>query len=514
MSKEQQFSSSDILISTTTPDSHIKYANKAFCDIAGYSLDELKNQPHNKVRHPDMPKAAFKDLWSFIRSGSSWMGPVKNKCKNGDYYWVNAFVTPIKDKNGKIHEYQSIRTKLEPEVKKRATTLYKHLNNGDTPKSISFHTDMTLWVQVLLIILVITSLLPLLNTETSIWTIIPNFTLAIVGSLFYFNWRKKYKQVTKISKAIFDNKIMSYIYSGNNDDIGTIELALKMQTAQLTAVVGRVSDDSENITTLAQQSSNMGANIANTLNEQTAETEQVATAMNQMSATIQDITQIVIQAATASQQGLDISDKGQKVVLQTVDSMNELSAQLTTVNSAIKRLVDGTTSINTVLNEISGIADQTNLLALNAAIEAARAGEQGRGFAVVAEEVRALALRSQQSTEKVSELLEQLQKESVSATETMAVGNALSTTCVNLAKQTGESLHNVNSEVASLADINTQIATAVEEQAMVSQEISNNIISIRDMASKSESSGIESVSFNKSLLTKLNEQHDLLQQFK
>lgn len=104
MSKEQLFFPSEILLSTTDLNSNIKYANTSFCTVAGYSLDELVHNPHNKVRHSDMPKAAFKDLWSTIQQGNSWMGPVKNHCKNGDYYWVNAFVTPIKDSVGKVFE--------------------------------------------------------------------------------------------------------------------------------------------------------------------------------------------------------------------------------------------------------------------------------------------------------------------------------------------------------------------------------------------------------------------------
>ncbi|MBL4940720.1 MAG: methyl-accepting chemotaxis protein [Colwellia sp.] len=514
MSKEQRFSSSDILLSTTGLDSRIKYANKGFCDIAGYSLDELQNEPHNKVRHTDMPKAAFKDLWSSIQSGKSWMGPVKNRCKNGDYYWVNAFVTPIKDNNGKAYEYQSVRTRLDDDIKERATTLYSRLNNGETPKRIKIHTDMTLWIQVVWMILMMISALSFAVSDVNLWVALPNLIFSLVGVFVFSFWRKKYKKVIQLSKNIFDNKLMGYLYSGNNDDIGTIELALKMQKSQLNAVVGRVSDDSDNITVLAQQSSNVGNEVAETLSEQSSETEQVATAMNQMSTTIQDIAKIVAHAADSSQQGLDISNKGQEVVEKTVESITDLSAQLTTVDSAIGRLINGTKSIDTVLSEISSIADQTNLLALNAAIEAARAGEQGRGFAVVAEEVRALALRSQQSTEEISKLLGQLQKESDSATNAMTRGNELSSICVDLAKQTGESLQAINGEVSALADINAQIATAVEEQSVVAEQVNKNVISIRDMSSQSESSGLESVSLSHSLLGKLSDQHSLLQQFR
>ena len=138
MSKEQTFSPSEILLSTTDLNSYIKYANKSFCDISGFSLDEMMGKPHNMVRHPDMPKAAFKDMWSYIQAGNSWMGPVKNKCENGDYYWVNAFVTPIKDKTGKTFEYQSVRTYLDSDVKHRADSVYGKIATGKPFKQISF----------------------------------------------------------------------------------------------------------------------------------------------------------------------------------------------------------------------------------------------------------------------------------------------------------------------------------------------------------------------------------------
>ena len=514
MSKEQNFSASDILLSTTDTSSNIKYANQSFCDIAGYSLDELKGNPHNMVRHPDMPKAAFKDLWATIQDGKSWMGPVKNKCKNGDYYWVNAFVTPIKDASGNINEYQSVRTQLDSNVKARATKLYASLCAGNSPKKISITTDITMWIQAILILSVVLSASSIILSNADVWLLLPNLIITLLGTGIFMTWRTKYKKVVQASKAIFDNSIMRYIYSDNNDEVGNIELALAMQSAQLKAVVGRVSDDSANITKLAEQSSQTGDEVAQTLSQQTAETEQIATAINQMSATVQEIAQVVTRASESSQQGLDISNKGQEVVTQTVDSINDLSGQLATVDTAITSLISGTKSIETVLNEISSIADQTNLLALNAAIEAARAGEQGRGFAVVAEEVRALAMRSQKSTEEIGKLLGQLQVESESATSAMTRGNELSKSCVELASATGDSLKNINSEVSELADINVQIATAVEEQAVVAEQVSQNIVAISDMSTHSEANGREAVSLSQELLAKLNEQHGLLQQFK
>mgnify|MGYP003644374371 CR=1 FL=1 len=514
MSKEKLFNQSEILLSTTTTDSHIKYANKNFCDIAGYTLEELKGNPHNMVRHPDMPKEAFKNLWSFIQAGKPWMGPVKNKCKNGDYYWVNAFVTPIKDSSGKVNEYQSVRTLPERDVIDRTIKVYSQLKENKQPSVLKYQTDITLWIQLILILLSALSAGSVLFSETNYFISLSMLLISLIGTAVFSFWRKKYKQVVNDAKAIYDNSLMAYLYSGNNDDIGTINLAIQMKQAELKAIIGRVTDDSESITEIAQQSAKRGEDVASILSSQKSETDQVATAITQMSATVQEIAQVVIQASEAAQQGLEISANGQAVVSTTVEAISELSNQLTEVESNITRLINGTKSIETVLNEISSIADQTNLLALNAAIEAARAGEQGRGFAVVAEEVRALALRSQQSTEERSKLLGLLQKESSSATLAMDKGNKLSENCVELARETGETLNKINTEITELANINAQIATSVEEQSVVTEQVNQNIVSISDMSTESEIHGRESVTLSDTLLTRLNEQHSLIGQFR
>jgi len=513
LSIEQVFSTSEILLSTTDLDSRIKYANANFCHIAGYSLDELVDNPHNKVRHPDMPKAAFENLWSTIQQGNSWMGPVKNRCKNGDYYWVNAFVTPIRDKTGKVFEYQSVRTVLDEETKERANTVYLQLNKGKTPAAAKPKVDKTLWVQFILFALALLSLVNLFIGENNLMISLPFMGLSLAGAAIFSFWRSQYLTVLREANDIFDNPLMSYLYSGNNDKVGNILLALKMRSAEIKAVVGRVNDDSTTINDVATQSAERGSNVADILANQKGETDQVAAAINQMSSTVQEIAQVVSKAADASKQGLDISNEGQQVVTKTTLSINELSKQLGEVDTAINRLIDGTRLIEAVLSEISGIADQTNLLALNAAIEAARAGEQGKGFAVVAEEVRALALRSQQSTSEIGKLILQLRSESDFAIDSMAKGKELSTACVAMAEQTGEALRQVTEEVSSLADINIQISTAVEEQSVVAEQVNQNIISISDMSSESENHGREAVTLSNSLLMRLSDQQSLIAQF-
>jgi len=512
--REQTFGQSEMLLSITDLDSRIKYANPEFCKIAGYELDDLVGKPHNIVRHQDMPKAAFNDLWTYIQQGKSWMGPVKNRCKNGDYYWVNAYVSPITDSNGKNTEFQSVRTKLAPHVQKRADKLYARLNKGETPKSVRFTTDMSMWFQVFSVIVALLALVVTVFSGAELYFTLPLLFASSLGSAIYIHWRRLYVRVIKDARGVFNNPLMSYIYSGNNDAVGTVQLAIAMQKAEVNAVVGRVTDVSISVNKDAAAVTDSSSQVSATLNEQRNEIEQVATAINEMSATVQSLTQTVTDIAQAATQGKDTASQGENIVKTTVDAITELSVQLGEVDTVIARLVDGSKSIASVLSEISSIADQTNLLALNAAIEAARAGEHGRGFAVVAEEVRALALRTQQSTQEVNNLLSTLQNDSNSAVTAMSKGNELSENCVDLSKQTGTSLQQIIEAVMQISNSVTQVATAMEQQSVSASQVDDNVKRINDFALVSESSSADATELSSHLLDRIADQQTLVEQFK
>lgn len=127
---EVEFPADVQLVSTTDLRGVITYANPAFCRIAGYQVDELVGHNHNLVRHPDMPKAAFADLWDRLKEGNPWRGVVKNRCKDGRYYWVDAYVTPIYE-HGKISGYQSVRCKPDPQLKQAAAQAYRTLLSAE-----------------------------------------------------------------------------------------------------------------------------------------------------------------------------------------------------------------------------------------------------------------------------------------------------------------------------------------------------------------------------------------------
>lgn len=511
---EQRFSANQILLSTTDIQGRVTYANQDFCDIAGYAIEELDGQDHNIVRHQDMPKAAFADLWSTLKAGNSWVGPVKNRCKNGDYYWVNAYVTPIKDAQGKIFEYQSIRTVLDDEVKDRAEKTYQKMNSNIKPSSLKFSkVDTTVYIQYLLLLICLFTAVSAFATAMPVMVSLPLFILSLATWLTFSRWRLRYTKLLNKAEQVFNNPLMSYLYSGTTDKISYIDLALSMRKAELNAVIGRVTDLTKNVTDIAQETANNGNHIAQMLDEQNQEISQVATAMVQMSAAINEVSSSVTGAADASHQGKNITSSGVQAVSETVDSVHSLSAQLSNVESVISKLADGRHAIAAISDEISSIADQTNLLALNAAIEAARAGEQGRGFAVVAEEVRALAQRTQQSTEEISKTLNVLNQESLQAVNAINDGITLVEQCIKFAQNTGKNLQEINNEVDKIADLNNLVATSIEEQSVVTAQVSANTNTIKEIASMGLAHGNETKHLSHNLLQELTVLQNLISQF-
>jgi len=220
---------------------------------------------------------------------------------------------------------------------------------------------------------------------------------------------------------------------------------------------------------------------------QQSETEQVATAMNEMSATVTEVAKSTAEAANAAAQADEQAKNGCQVVGGTIDTMNELAAEVEHTAEVIEALKNESQNIDVVLGVIRDIAEQTNLLALNAAIEAARAGEQGRGFAVVADEVRTLASRTQQSTQEINDMIGRLQSGTNQAVSAMEQGKAKAKVSVSKAMEAGEALDAIMQVVDNIKGMNMQIASAVEQQSATAEEINRNIVNINAVTQESAS---------------------------
>ncbi|MGL4829095.1 MAG: methyl-accepting chemotaxis protein, partial [Vibrio sp.] len=259
--------------------------------------------------------------------------------------------------------------------------------------------------------------------------------------------------------------------------INTFTQTLQEQIQQLKGIGSEILNGTEQTVVGAQES-------AQAVNQQLQELELLATAMHEMAVTATEVANNAQGAATAAHEADKESKDGSKVVSDTTQSIDTLSARIEQAVEEVKGLEVATGNIETILKVINDIADQTNLLALNAAIEAARAGESGRGFAVVADEVRTLAQRTQQSTTEIRNMIEQLQSGANAVSVAMNESKSTAEEAVIKAKRADESLQRIRSAIQRISDMNMQIASAAEEQSLVAEEINANTVKIKDLSTQ------------------------------
>ena len=293
------------------------------------------------------------------------------------------------------------------------------------------------------------------------------------------------RSVIRVAQQIAAGDLSATVQVTRRDEIGQLMLAMQQMGAGLSGIVSGLQAGIEQLANSAQSLSAVTEQTNLEVSSQKEETEQVATAMNQMTATVHDVARNAEEAALAAQTADDKVESGQQVVRQSMVRIEQLADSATSASSSIESLSAEIQNIGTVLSVIKSVAEQTNLLALNAAIEAARAGEQGRGFAVVADEVRALARRTQQSTEEIERLVSALRSAAQASVQQIQSSGELVKMAVSDALQTESALGSIAAAVSLIQQMNQQIAAAAEQQSSVAEEINRSVTSIRASADQS-----------------------------
>lgn len=503
------------IVSTTDLKGRITYANKEFIDVCGFTSDELLNKSHNIVRHPDVPPAAFADLWNSLKAGKSWMGIVKNRCKNGDHYWVDAYVSPIFE-GGSTVGYESVRVKPSRELIERADQIYKLANAGKSLRLRLFDIGMVWRAYAGFMALVIPIFIATVAYgNLSAWWAGGMF--AAVAGLLYPVVKfvmHPLQTLAMDSKHIIDNPLIQLMYTGRRDEIGQIRVAMQMLQARQRTSLGRVADSAENISTAAQQVASNAEDTSRGVKRQHEEIESLATAINEMASTVREVARNANDAAQAANQVRQEVGGGKQVVNENMEAIHGLTSKMEGVAGAIKALEVDSRSISKVVQVIQEIAEQTNLLALNAAIEAARAGENGRGFAVVADEVRTLAMRTQDSTREIGGLIEKLQKATNNAVQEMEKSKTETDATIQHAMKAKQALDTIDNAVSVIDDMNMHIASATEEQSVVAESIDKNIHEINSVADQAENAVQSTVAISESLAKQADDMRRLVERFR
>lgn len=502
---------SEQLMSTTDLKGIITDVNNAFVQVSGFSREELIGKSHNIVRHPDMPPAAFEQLWAALKQGKSWMGLVKNRCKNGDHYFVDAHVTPVFE-GDRVVGYQSVRVAPERNVITRAENLYTQINQGHSQalnKLRLCNLSLTVKGGIAAALISIPALAAAVLGGN--WWVAGATVLgaAVLTQLLV----RPMVTLAQRSRAHFDDPLARFVYSGRYDEVGQLQASLQALTALSRTILGRVSHAAGSVGQVAVETTSIVQQTTDGVRRQQLEVDQVATAMNEMAATVHEVARNAEETARASQDVLGQTEAGARLVSSAIADIEALSAAVEDATRVIERLQTESQSIGSVVDVISNIASETNLLALNAAIEAARAGDQGRGFAVVADEVRNLASHTQKSTDEIQHMIKSIQQSSVAAVEVMQAGQHRAAASVELSRKVGASFQDISAAVDRITSMNAQVATASEEQTAVTEEINRNLVGIAMGANETLNSANQTAAASDRLHDLVGNLQSMLRQF-
>lgn len=493
----------EFIYSSTDLRGNIVEANEAFATISNYSREEMIGQPHNMVRHPDMPAEAFADMWRDLKAGRPWRGVVKNRRKDGGFYWVVANASPVRE-HGQVVGYQSVRVRPSRGEIAAAEAAYKRIREGD--KSLAIEQGRVVkrrpaWLSQLLslrsqmTLAGLAALLPaieMLSRHTG-GPALPDTVALLVAAitvLYTLYFLFLYVPLTSRDLITTSDWLERVLSSGDlthrleldrRDVIGGIARKADKFASSIRATIQGIADVAQQVSYAATEV-NAGMKSSQTSAETQSEAtssaaasiEQVTVSIGEVVAHAQSTVETAIQTGEISRHGAFVTQNASQKIESLADTVRRSAEQ-------VENLGQRSEEITRVTDVIKEIADQTNLLALNAAIEAARAGEQGRGFAVVADEVRKLAERTAKATQEIGSMTQSIQSETQIAVEGMRSGAQQVAEGVQLVNATEESLRQINVEMSRTTEMVGEISHAATEQKVAMTELAQSVERVASM---------------------------------
>ncbi len=499
--REVELPDNELIASRADTGGKITFVNAAFVKISGFAEDELIGAPHNIIRHPSMPKEAFSDLWKTIKSGRPWEGYVKNRCKNGDHYWVRANVTPLLE-NGEVKEYISIRFKPTQEQRQEHEALYTHVREGKAKgiriedgravptgkiyqiisalSSITGRLYGSLGVSSLAIIVV-----GLLGAFGAGAEVIGVSVVAGIVASAYFNTQvlknitgslKRFEQhfdaiarqdytheiPAESAKEFYDLIIMlrtvkaklAYADQERRENDRKSEIRRKTQSE----MAEHIESDSKAVHRATQE-------ISSAVEDQAATASEMSSSVAEITSTMEELSSSSSQVAEHSQSVVSLADRtwenskaGSEAMQAMLDRMEEIRTDNQHSLKVIEELGRKSKEISKIMQIIESVADQTKLIAFNAALEASSAGEAGKRFSVVASEIRRLADSVTDSAGEIADKVGEIQD---------AISNLVVT-----AEKGAVRIDAGMSESSKVATMLTQLETAAHDSSTAAQQIS------------------------------------------
>ena len=472
--QEYEFPHTETLLSTTDTDSRITYTNAAFIRTSGFSKEEIQGQPHNMVRHPDMPSEAFADMWRSLKEGQSWRALVKNRRKDGDHYWVCANASPMQ-RGGQVVGYLSVRTKPARSEVDAAEVLYRRFTEGSAG-GFAFHrglvirTGLMRWANALqlmptawrvrLPLLAVAVVTGLALSVSGVGTVAAATIGAVVGTgLLLANafietqLSSPLRKILVVAQQVASGEAGQDLNLNRCDEVGLIARAVNQAGLNLQSLVADAFEQASGIEVAIME-------IAAATTDLSSRTEQTASSLEQTAAAMEQQTASVRQNSETAQQSAKLTHAATEVAVKAGSGMAEVESTMALIAHSSRKIAD-------IVSVIDSIAFQTNILALNAAVEAARAGEQGRGFAVVASEVRILAGRSAAAAKEIKTLIDESVKN---------VDNGS-----RLVADAGRTMGDVVGQVQRVNGLVAEITVASREQALGISQVGQAVAQLDEM---------------------------------